>query len=911
MNKHPAQTETTPFAAQLQEAHAMIAHSPTEAADALARLAADALGAGDHTTAAMAARMRARALAYLGDYEASLSSARHGGVIANAAGLGEECARARLAAMHALVESGRLDEAEAEGLQAREHLERLGKPELVARADINLGILHQRQGRLREARERFDAAAPALLAEPLVLAQLENNRAEVLLRLYDFQGARLSFESSLSSNRAAGATVNAAIALGNLADLEARRGEFGPSLRTFEEAINALIGAGSDTHVLRLRAERAEVMDAVGLHDQARAELQDTLEHLDRAGMRREAARARAALGRSWRAIGSTAAAQTHLLAAQSQFESLGDAMDSARTALELACLAEESGDHAQAEMLARRALSSGASGSVDRARAHLTLASCALSRGATAEASALADMALACAVDVAPLTAAAHLMSARVARATGAVDRALALALRAADTLDRLRTDLPARRFRLAYATSSEARRQVLALQLTQATVSAAHVACAMDAVDAREQADEQALAVEDMPADTEHARRAALLADLNALYSLIADATANDVRHDDWRERVAEVEESLDALESTIETRGAKAHHPAMRRAVAAEPLRTATMQGVVIRFGTSEGHVVAAVVGSGADTILEICSVAEADRLIRALLFQMRGAVSSGSTAFPSGDPCRRILRQLESTLLSPLRGLEAHACAIVPTGPLALLPPLAFESIRSRAGRLVVAESTAAAAGALALRTASLPAASTLQVAVIDHDDGSLAGARAECDAVAASWLAAGAAVQRLTGAEATVEAAARAMRGVDVVHLACHGWFSPTIEGASGLKLADGWLTRQVMRRERLCARVVVLSGCETGPGSVDSLSRSTSGLFSAFLAAGAQSVVATLWPVRDDLCAFSMDLLHRLWQNGSAVSLADSLTQVADAVRERSPHPCHWAPLTLFEKGSS
>ena len=860
--------------------------------------------------------------------------------MASAAGLAEECARARLAAMHALVESGRFDEAESEGLRARELLVSLDRSDLVARAEINLGILHQRQGRLDEARTRFDAAAPALASEPLILAQLQNNRAEVLLRLYDFEGAGHDFAASHLANMAAGASVNASIALGNLADLEARRGECGAALRSFESAIATLAGTSSDTHVLRLRAERAEVMDSVGLHNAARVELASVLESLERHGLRREAARARVALGRSWQHSGSRASAQTHLLAAQAQFAGLGDDLEAARVTVDLADLALEAGEWALAESLARTALAVAGLGRVDRSRANLLLSAAAIQRGAWDESLAQADLARSTAGDVAPLVAAADLLGARASRGSGKIDQAMALARRAAASLDRLRTDLPARRFRLADSSATDAHRLVASIVLAQPRPDALLLACAMDASEGTRHDEERALAIESLSSGTDAptnagaeavadaatdalvSRRDGLLADLNAIYSMVADSRASDSRQNSWRQRVATIESSLDAIEADLETRGFQATHVAPPDAAPAlESMPTDTR---IIRFGVVDRSLVAAVVTRDSPRVVTLCPAAEVDRLVRALLFHMRGAVASPDEAPVADGTVRRIIGAIEALALTPVLEVGGGDCFIVPSGPLSLLPPLACESITRRVGEMHLVPSLRDALRAATRQEQQEQAAqhphsgairepSTMRVLVVDHDDGTLPGATGECDAIASSWSLVGASVDRLSGSQATVSSVIGSCRRADVVHLACHGWFSGSLEGASGLRLSDGWLTRQLVRRCRLQARVVVLSGCETGPGRAhDGLDNSPpSGLFASFLAAGAGSVVSTLWPVRDDICAFSMDLLHRMWQNGSAVSLAGSLAQVADAVRDRSPHPCHWAPLTLFERGST
>ncbi len=167
---------------------------------------------------------------------------------------------------------------------------------------------------------------------------------------------------------------------------------------------------------------------------------------------------------------------------------------------------------------------------------------------------------------------------------------------------------------------------------------------------------------------------------------------------------------------------------------------------------------------------------------------------------------------------------------------------------------------------------------------------------------------------GAAVDTLLGPSATAAALARAVPGATAVHLATHGFFlgddcagagvSPLL--LSGLAMNDGLLTaEEVASLDLRSARWVVLSACDTGIGEV-SRSEGVLGLRRALQAAGAATVVMSLWPVDDRASETWMrELYAARFGAGQPVAEAvrDASRRVLSARREggRSPHPLHWA----------
>jgi CHAT domain-containing protein len=133
-------------------------------------------------------------------------------------------------------------------------------------------------------------------------------------------------------------------------------------------------------------------------------------------------------------------------------------------------------------------------------------------------------------------------------------------------------------------------------------------------------------------------------------------------------------------------------------------------------------------------------------------------------------------------------------------------------------------------------------------------------------------------------------------------------------FNPLVR--SGLALAganravggdagDGLLTAEkVLGLSLAGTRLVVLSACDTGVGEIQN-GEGVYGLRRAFLQAGAQSLVTSLWPVPDVETRELMVRFYSLMQEGG-IDRAQALRQAAldemDVVRQKygQAHPLLW-----------
>jgi CHAT domain-containing protein len=170
--------------------------------------------------------------------------------------------------------------------------------------------------------------------------------------------------------------------------------------------------------------------------------------------------------------------------------------------------------------------------------------------------------------------------------------------------------------------------------------------------------------------------------------------------------------------------------------------------------------------------------------------------------------------------------------------------------------------------------------------------------------AEKEALAVGFEQVGSEVQ--LGKQATETAFRQKARLSEYIHLACHGTFDPQSPLKSALKLAstedsDGALTALEVFSLPLSARLVTLSACQTGLGKLNR-GDEIIGFNRAFLAAGAGSILSSLWRVSDVATAVMMKRFYRFLKTNPTI---DALQKAQQVVRRYFPHPAYWSGFVL------
>jgi len=301
----------------------------------------------------------------------------------------------------------------------------------------------------------------------------------------------------------------------------------------------------------------------------------------------------------------------------------------------------------------------------------------------------------------------------------------------------------------------------------------------------------------------------------------------------------------------------------------------------------------------------------------------------------------------LSRLYTALIAPiapwLPSAPGARLTIVPHGSLF---QLSFGALIDPRGRYLIeryspgyAPGGAALADALTPHADRPPAAGALLVADPQRavsPDGTvlpqLAGARAEVRLVARTLSAADTVDTVLIGETATEEAVRAAAPRARVIHFAAHafadagGGRDPFIalassRGLHGAHAVDGRLTASEIYALPLTADLVVLSACRSASGKISS--DGIADLSRAFIAAGAPSVVASLWEAADATTAILMKAFYRAYAAGEPKDRAlreaqlhllrelraGHVTVAVNGARATLPeHPMFWAGFVLQGK---
>lgn len=174
--------------------------------------------------------------------------------------------------------------------------------------------------------------------------------------------------------------------------------------------------------------------------------------------------------------------------------------------------------------------------------------------------------------------------------------------------------------------------------------------------------------------------------------------------------------------------------------------------------------------------------------------------------------------------------------------------------------------------------------------------------SLPGAEQEAKAIAEMFKS-----QALVGDAATETTVGQKMPQAKIIHLAANAFSGDCKEDSpDAIALAtsegdDGWLKMEEIQGMKLTADLVVLSGCSTALGRITG--DGVIGLSRAFLGAGADSVVGSLWDVDDGATAFLMtEFYGNLSRN---TDKAGALRQAMLETMKKYPNPQDWAGFTL------
>jgi CHAT domain-containing protein len=306
--------------------------------------------------------------------------------------------------------------------------------------------------------------------------------------------------------------------------------------------------------------------------------------------------------------------------------------------------------------------------------------------------------------------------------------------------------------------------------------------------------------------------------------------------------------------------------------------------------------------------------------------ALTVSSRGAKRSLPSAAPTSSPSPALYQLLIAPIQDLLPKNERDRVVFIPQGPLFQVPFAALQNPQgeyliqshtlltapsiqaldlTRQQRLALAQQPPSSPGALIVGNPQMPSV-TLAPGSPPEPLAPLPGAEQEAKAIAA--LLKGPA---LIGPQATKAAVKQQMPQARRIHLATHGLLDEIQGLSSAIALTpsagdNGLLSAEEIFDLPLQADLVVLSACNSGQGKITG--DGVIGLSRSLLAAGAASVVVSLWAVPD---APTAELMTQFYQNLQSQpeaqrDKAQALRQAMLTTLKTHPDPRNWAAFTLM-----
>jgi CHAT domain-containing protein len=895
----------------------------THHADRIADAAIDvAESTGSQISLARSFRAKANALYALDRHAQSIEYHERAAACFEQAGDETELARSLSGSIQPLLLLGRYDQAAATGERAAEIFRKQGNARRLARLEINLGNIYHRQDRFAEALAFYERAYHELLNhdDGEALAAVLSNLSLCYISLNDFPKALEFHRIARRHCEQRGMPILVAYADYNIAYLYFLRGEYGRAIQMLRDASNSA-GKASDAYQLALcNLDLSEIYLELNLSIEAGELGRAANEGFRQLGFGYEGAKALAfaaiaasRMGQAFESVKLFAQAKQMFVQDKNLvWPSLIDLYEALVLfnegrlfeARRLCVLAHEffrdsamPGKAVLAELLmARIALRMSDTGA---ARAHCQKA--------------LTDLAN---LDSPVLLYQAEFLMGEISRALRKDEEAYLCYGRAREAVEQLRGSLRGEELKLAFFQNKlEVYENLVDLCLRRQN-------SLEEAFGYIEQAKSRTLA--DLLSHPIHVPSVGdagqsdlvrsirnLREELNWYYNLIEREQLRPEERSQERIRQLEQEARLretDLMRAMQEATIAEAHEAGLEVATTAslEQIRAVLpTDATLVEYFRVQDRYLACILTRSELRIIPVTLQPRIQKLLQLLQFQMskfrldpRYLETFSQSLLES---TQAHLKNLYQELIAPVRHqLNSKHLVFVQHGPLHYIP---FHALHDGESYLIDSFSVSYAPSAsIYALCQSKPANATGDPLILGIPDAQTPSIQTEVDALAAMLPNA----KLFVGERATEEVLRHYGGQSRIVHIATHGYFRQDNPMFSSIRLGDSHLSLYDIYHLQLPAELIVLSGCATGLNVVtpgDELI----GLMRGLLQAGAQSLVLSLWDVHDASTKDFMIAFYARLQLGQ--SKAASMRAAMIELRERYPHPYHWAPFSLIGKG--
>jgi len=839
-------------------------------------------------------------------------------------------AQSQIGKIYALGNLGHYEQAQADFKWASQVLRQHAEWFQLARLTVNMAIVHARLGQDLEALALFDQAKAAyhklgIDGEPHWL-RVELNRAVVLRNLGRFEESITASRTAMEMHRKLGQEVAAARAQQALAVTYFVLGRYNEALDMLEEVRQVLLADDRQRHAMLVELFISDCLLQLRRFEDVLEKCRQVRSLFSELGTRYEVGQAILNEASAYTGQQRYAQALDSLADARRIFEAEGNPVAVADADLQQAAIRNVQGMPAHALELARACVLVYRDHDLPvwQGRAGLECARAALALEREDEARQRIEAALEIGEshNVASLTYACHHLIGRLAAQAGDPDAGLEAIEHAIQDVEKLCGRLMVEYrsgfiedkgvlYEDAVALSLELGRPDRGLEYAERAKSRALLELLAHRLDlsisARSEADRPL--VEELTELRQQRDRLYRRMDSGEGYGQRGESSAflDDRSHQN--QRILELEKQITERWHKLLVRNADYAREAALWQVRAESFQPSLGQAdLLIEFFAVHGRLVAFLADRlSVHAVWLEAGLPQVQQLLQLLWLNLRSVPHRSSEQLQGLEAnAQGVLGRLYQLLWAPLcQALSDHDSArhiiLVPHGPLHYLP---FQALYDGSAYLLEKYELSYLPGSSLLKYCQEPRPTRGDLVAIGHSyQGRLPYTLEEARQVAQLW-----ALDPILEERATLEEVRRLAPACRILHLATHGDFRPDNPLFSGLALADGWLTTLDIFNLKLQASLVTLSACQTGRsvvGGGDELH----GLMRSFLAAGAASLVATLWAVEDQSAAYLMKTFYaRLadgWDKGAALRCAqlDLLNDPENI--GRSSHPYFWAPFFL------
>jgi len=857
--------------------------------------------AGDYH-AGIATRAQANALRLLARYGEAVACYAAAEQRFHAAGDVAEAARTLVGKVDALIYRGDYTEALDTAAQARAVLQQEGDSLAVAKLDMNVGNVHFHRDHGPEALRYYRRAERAFrsLHDDLHVAAAEANVGNVLVQLDRFEAALAALSRSRGRYARLGLPLMVATLDLNIGYAWSCRGLHLRALDHLLSARRVFLEQNVPVDVATANLDMAQSYLALNMLAEAAESSWDAAGVFLAEGMARELGQALVYQAESVAGDEPMRAAEL-LDQAYRTFHREGNRVWCAVIDLRLSTLTPQP---EEALRLARRAADA-LSGLGLRRRAiegWLAEANAAERLGDSKRADGLYRLGYEAASQLG-LTE----LCARALQARARLQRSMPLYRKASELYERVRATLGAESLRAGFASRLATLYEEMTTLLVADGVNTAELFAVLEAARARTLADDMTRNLTKPYATARRSDRLeALRQQVRSLQRRLTEAELEGASA-----RVERLQAETSAAESVLvravheeEIIHAARGEPSSSRTVALDEVQRALHQDdmLIEYFSTGDSIGALCVRVNDVQVFPRLASTEEVASLAARLRFQLNACgrhgrewVANQGERLLSGT--QSYLHALHDQVVRPLDLAGSRRLLIVPHGVLHGLP---FHALHDGRGYLLERHEVAMSPSATVAFCFPdrRPTSDKPLVMGVEDQYAPLAGAEAR--QVARSLGA-----RPYTGMRATRSAFLRRAPTASIIHLAAHASLRDDNPHFSAIHFADGPLTMQEVMDLRFQADLAVLSGCATGVGT-ERAGQEVMSLARAFLSAGVQDVLVSLWPVEDTTTTSLMSDFYDARRHQGA---GPALRAAQLGLLQSNPHPYFWAAFTMVSRG--